>query len=113
MWKVNFLTRQLWPEASMSLFDIAKGFLVLTGKMCYSSFGSRINNGYLFQGGITKTEATWLFKVVGTTEVRERCTRQFARIAKKSVKFLSSPEKTVRSIARNVSQSTRTAVVKR
>ena len=71
-----------------------------------------INNGYLLRG-ITKTEATWLFKVAGTTEVRERCTRQFAQIVKKSAKFLSSQEKTVRSIARNVFQSTRTAVVKR
>ena len=38
---------------------------------------------------------------------RVRCTRQSAENAKRNVKFLSSPEKTVRSIARIASRSAR------
>jgi hypothetical protein len=58
----------------------------------------------------------WVFKVdkavkVGTTEVLAKCTRQFARIVKKSAKFHLNQEKIVRFIARTVFLSTRIAVV--
>ncbi len=39
---------------------------------------------------------------------RARCIKQLAANAKRNVKFLSSPEKTVRSIARIVSRSAKT-----
>jgi len=45
------------------------------------------------------------------TEAREKCTKLFARIVRKNVKFHSNQEKTVRSIARIVSQSTKMAAV--
>ena len=59
-------------------------------------------------------ESTWVFKVgkvdvVGMTEVLERCIRLFALIARKNAKSLSNQEKTVRFIARIVSQSIKTA----
>jgi len=44
-----------------------------------------------------------------TKEVRERCTRLSARIAKKNAKSLSSPEKIVRCIAGIVIPSTKPA----
>jgi hypothetical protein len=47
------------------------------------------------------------------TGSRGRCTKRLVRNARKNVKFLSSPEETVRYTARTVSQSARTAVVKR
>jgi hypothetical protein len=55
----------------------------------------------------------WLFKNEDTIEVRERCIKPFARTAKRSAKFLSSPEKTVPSIAGTVFPSTKIAVAKR
>ena len=55
-------------------------------------------------------EELWVFKVV-MTEVRGRCTRLSVQIAKKSAKFPSSQEKTVRSIAATVFQSIRIEVV--
>jgi hypothetical protein len=45
----------------------------------------------------------------GMIEARERCTKQFARIVKKSVKSLLNPEKIARFIARTVFQSIKTA----
>ena len=47
--------------------------------------------------------------VVGMTEGRARCTKQFARIVKKNVKSHLSPEKTGLFIARTVFQSIKTA----
>jgi len=57
---------------------------------------------------------TWVFKVdkvveAGMTEARERCTKLFARIVKKNVKFHLSQEKTVRFIVRTVFQSIKKA----
>ena len=43
------------------------------------------------------------------TGARERCTKLFARIVKKNVKFHLSQEKTVRFIARTVFQSIKRA----
>lgn len=59
---------------------------------------------------------TWdINKVVAedTAGGRERCTRRFVKGVKKNVKFPSSPEETVRSTVRNVSQSAKKAVAKR
>jgi len=49
--------------------------------------------------------------VVDTAAGRGRCTRQFVRSARKSAKFLSNPEMTVRYTARIVTQSVRTKAV--
>jgi hypothetical protein len=46
-------------------------------------------------------------------EVQERCIKLFVRIVKKSVKFRSSPEKTVQCIAGTAFPSTKIAVVKK
>ena len=53
-------------------------------------------------------ETIWLSKVV-MTEVQKRCTRLSVQIAKRNVKFPSSPEKTVRFIAETVFQSIKIA----
>ena len=55
---------------------------------------------------------TWIPKA-DMTEGRGKCTKRSVRIARKSAKFLSSPEMTVRFTARNATQSARIAVVKR
>jgi hypothetical protein len=57
---------------------------------------------------------TWVFKVDKVVEVvmtgaRERCTKLFARIAKRNVKFRLSLERTVRFIVRTVFQSIKKA----
>ena len=51
-------------------------------------------------------------KVADTTEVRERCTRRFAKNARRNVKFLLNPAETVPYIARIAFQSARTKIVK-
>lgn len=48
-----------------------------------------------------------------TTEDRAKCTKQSVRIARRSAKFLLSPEETVRSIAKNAIQNGKKAAVKR
>jgi hypothetical protein len=59
-------------------------------------------------------EETWDIKVVVVDSAgRGRCTRQFARNARKSAKSRLNPEMIVRYTARNVIQSARTKVVKR
>ena len=60
-----------------------------------------------------KREEAWVIKVavVGLAG-REKCIRQLARNARKSAKFLSSPEKTVRFIAGTVFPSVKTKAVK-
>ena len=58
-------------------------------------------------------EIVWLFKIEDTTEVRERCIRLFALIAKRSAKSPSNPEKIVRCIAGTVFPSTKIAVVRK
>jgi len=50
--------------------------------------------------------------VVDSEAGRGKCTRQYARNAKKSAKSLSSQEKTVRYTARNVFQNARIAAVR-
>jgi hypothetical protein len=50
--------------------------------------------------------------VVDTVDLG-RCTRLFALIARRNVKFLLNPGKIARYIVRNVSQSARTKAVKR
>jgi hypothetical protein len=47
--------------------------------------------------------------VAGMTEARGKCTKLFARIVKKSVKYRLNQEKTVRFIARIVFQSIKIA----
>ena len=59
-----------------------------------------------------KKEITWLFKT-GMTEVQGRCTKLFVQIAKKSAKFLLSPEGTVPFTAKNAIQNEKIAAVNR
>jgi len=47
-----------------------------------------------------------------TTEVRERCTRRFAKNARRNVKFLLNLAETVPYTARIAFQSARTKIVK-
>ena len=62
--------------------------------------------------GLTKAkEETWDTRVV-VSAGQEKCTRQFVRSAKKNVKSHLNPEKTVRYIARIVTQSVKTKAVK-
>lgn len=60
---------------------------------------------------ITK-ERKWLFEMV-MTEVRGRCIKRSVRIAKKSARFLLSPEEIVPFIAKNAFQNAKTAVNKK
>jgi hypothetical protein len=60
--------------------------------------------------------ATWDIKVVVAVDLaavaQGKCSRRLARNAKRNAKFLSSLAKTVRSIARTVSQSAKIAVAR-
>jgi hypothetical protein len=58
-------------------------------------------------------EEAWDIRVVVDSALRERCTRQFARSARKSVKFRLNPGMIVRYTAGIVIQSARTKAVKR
>ena len=60
-------------------------------------------------------EAAWRIKaaVVDSAELRERCTKRLARNVRKNAKSHSSPERTVRYIARTVSRSARMRDVKK
>ena len=64
---------------------------------------------------VPKKEAVWGIKaaVVDLAGDQERCIKQFAENARKSVKCLSSPAKTARFIARSAFRSAKIAVVKR
>ena len=65
---------------------------------------------------VKKKEAVWDIKAVGlavdSEAGRGRCTRRYARNAKKNAKSLLSQEKIVRYIARIVSQSVKTAAAR-
>jgi hypothetical protein len=62
----------------------------------------------------TKREVVWHTNMAGVdlAQVHEKCTRQLAQNAKRNAKFLLSPGKTVRYIARIVFQSAKTKDVK-
>lgn len=74
---------------------------------------------YTFKDGTGLARAeikgvVWDFRMAeaGSAEGRERCIKRFARNAKRNAKFLSSRAQIVRYIAKNVSQSVKTAAVK-
>jgi len=61
---------------------------------------------------VDKKEEVWhISKVVGLAVGPGRCIRQFAVNVKKNVKFLLSPEKTVRYTVKNVILSVKTKAV--
>lgn len=64
---------------------------------------------------VVKKEVRWDIKVVVVDLIggRERCTKRFAMIAKRNVKFLLSPAEIVRFTVRIVSPSVKIAVVKK
>ncbi len=62
-------------------------------------------------GTKNKGRVVWRISKVVDLAGRERCSRQYVRSARKNAKYLSSQEKTVRYIARIVSQSVKIAVV--
>jgi len=62
--------------------------------------------------GTQKEEATWLFKM-DITNGHGRCIKRSVQIARKSVKFPSSPAETVQFTAKSATQSEKIAVVKR
>ena len=65
-------------------------------------------------GGYTNKEEAWDFRtVVDSAAGPGKCTRRPARTAKRNARSLLNPAKTVPSIARNVSPSTRTAAGKK
>jgi hypothetical protein len=55
----------------------------------------------------------WLFRIKGSIEVQERCTRQSARTAKRNVKSLSNPGKIAQCIAGTVFPSIKIAAAKK
>ena len=62
---------------------------------------------------VPKKEAVWGIKAAAVDLAGDhgKCIRRFAKNAKKSVKCLSSPAKTARSIARNAFRSVKIAAV--
>ena len=58
-------------------------------------------------------ESAWVFKVVDTIEGRVKCTKRCVQIARKSAKFLLSPEEIVQFTAKNVIQNEKIAAVKK
>ena len=62
--------------------------------------------------GTKKKETAWLFKV-DMTDSRGKCTKRSVQIARKSAKFLLSPEETVQFTAKNAIQNEKIAAVKR
>lgn len=62
--------------------------------------------------GTRKEEATWLFKM-DMANGHGRCIKRYVRIARKSVKFPSSPAETVQFTVKIATQSEKIAVVKK